>query len=120
VTDEGGPKPAERDAAEAAFEQAKADVAPALPSVDFSGFVLSLSHSALIHLGDAPNPADGKLSTDLEMARHTIDLLGMLAEKTQNNLTGGEETILGQSLYDLRMRYVEVAKATAGRAKKSE
>jgi hypothetical protein len=119
VTDEAGPNPADRDAAEAAFEQAKAGGAPALPSVDFAGFVLSLSHSALIHLGDAPNPADGRVAVDLTMARHSIDLLAMLSEKTQNNLTGSEETILGQALYDLRMRYVEVARAAAGGSKKS-
>jgi hypothetical protein len=53
------------------------------------------------------------------MARHTIDLLAMLAEKTQNNLSGEEERVLGHALYDLRMRYVEVAKASGGEAKKS-
>jgi hypothetical protein len=120
VTEEAGPKPADRDAAEALFERAKATDAPALPSIDFSGLVLSLSHSALIHLGDAPNPADGKVAVDLAMARHSIDLLSLLSEKTQNNLTGAEEHILGQALYDLRMRYVEVAKTVAGGGKPSQ
>lgn len=114
-----GPNSAERDAAEAAFEQAKVGAAPGLPQMDFSNFVLSLSHSALIHLGDAPNPADGATSVDLVMARHTIDLLAMLADKTQNNLNGEEERVLGHALYDLRMRYVEVARAAGGEAKKS-
>ncbi len=116
---DAGPNSAERDAAEAAFEQAKASTPQGLPNMDFSNFVLSLSHSALIHLGDAPNPADGKITVDLVMARHTIDLLAMLSEKTQNNLNGEEERILGHALYDLRMRYVEVAKSAGGEAKKS-
>jgi len=46
------------------------------------------------------------------MARQTIDLLTVLQEKTKNNLTGEEERMLDQALYDLRLRYVEVAKAT--------
>jgi hypothetical protein len=119
VSGDTGPNSAERDAAEAAFDQAKVDAAPGLPHMDFSNFVLSLSHSALIHLGDAPNPGDGETNVDLVMARHTIDLLAMLAEKTQNNLSGEEERVLGHALYDLRMRYVEVAKASGGEAKKS-
>jgi hypothetical protein len=107
---DSGPDSKQRDAAESAFERAKPSEAQALPGMDFSGFVLSLSHSALIHLGDAPNPGDGKVSVDLAMARHTIDLLALLHDKTQNNLSGEEEHILTQALYDLRMRYVEVVK----------
>lgn len=120
MTGEGGPNSAARDAAEAAFERAKSDDSRTLPSMDFTGFVLSLIHSTLIHLGDAANPADGKVAVDLSLARHTIDLLAVLSEKTQNNLSGEEEHILSQALYDLRMRYVEVAKAAAaGGATKS-
>jgi len=80
-----------------------------LPAVDFTTFVVSLSHSALLHLGDAPNPIDGKSEVDLPMARQTIDLLALLQEKTHGNLTGAEEQVLTQSLYDLRLRFVEVA-----------
>ena len=45
------------------------------------------------------------------MARQTIELLALLQEKTRNNLSGDEERVLEQGLYDLRMRYVEVAKS---------
>ena len=110
-----GPNETERSDAEAAFERAKGPEPAGLPSMDFSGFVLSLSHSALIHLGDAPNPADESVRVDLPMARHTIDLLAMLSEKTQGNLSGQEEHILEQALFDLRMRYVEVAKSKQGK-----
>ena len=81
-----------------------------LPGIDFSTFILSLSHSVLVHLGDAP-PLDGnKPKGNLPLARQTIDLLAILQEKTKNNLTGAEERLLDQALFDLRLRFVEVAK----------
>lgn len=80
-----------------------------LPAVDFTTFVLSLSHSALLHLGDAPHPNGLKSEVDLPMARQTIDLLALIQEKTHGNLTGAEEQMLTQALYDLRLRFVEVS-----------
>ena len=80
-----------------------------LPAVDFTTFVLSLSHSALLHLGDAPHPNGGTSEVDLPMARQTIDLLALIQEKTHGNLTGAEEQMLTQALYDLRLRFVEVS-----------
>ena len=80
-----------------------------LPAVDFTTFVLSLSHSVLLHLGDAPHPTEDKLPLDLPMARQTIDLLALIQEKTHGNLTGAEEQVLSQALHDLRLRFVEVA-----------
>jgi hypothetical protein len=84
--------------------------AESLPAIDFATFVLSLSHSALVHLGDAPDPSGGAVSANPLLARQTIDLLLLLQEKTTGNLTGEEERLLDQILYDLRMRYVEVTK----------
>lgn len=81
-----------------------------LPSIDFATFVLSLSHSALVHLGDAPDPTGTSPAPNLPLASQTIDLLGLLEEKTRGNLTGQEERILSQTLYDLRMRFIEVSK----------
>jgi hypothetical protein len=80
-----------------------------LPAIDFSTFVLSLSHSALVHLGDAPSP-EGEKGQSLALARQTIDLLAILQEKTKNNLTGEEERLLDQALFDLRLRFVEVSR----------
>ncbi len=82
-----------------------------LPGIDFSTFVLSLSHSALVHLGDAPSP-EGHEEQNLPLARQTIDLLAILQEKTKNNLTGEEERLLDQALLDLRLRFVEVSRRT--------
>jgi uncharacterized protein DUF1844 len=84
--------------------------ADALPAIDFATFVLSLSHSALVHLGDAPDPSGGAASANPLLARQTIDLLLLLQEKTTGNLTGEEERLLDQILYDLRMRYIEVTR----------
>lgn len=79
-----------------------------LPRLDFSTFVLSIIGSAYVHLGDAPGP-DGASQANLLLAQQDIDLLELLHDKTQGNLSGDEERLLSQALYDLRMRYVEVA-----------
>ncbi len=81
-----------------------------LPRTDFSTFVLSLSHSAFVHLGDAPSPDGAARTPNLVLARQTIDLLEILSDKTKGNLTGQEERLLEHVLYELRMRFVEVAK----------
>ena len=92
-------------------DERPASVPDDLPAVDFTTFVLSLSHSARLHLGDAPDPVTGKSDVDLPMARHSIDLLAMLQEKTHGNLTGAEEQVLTQELDDLRVRFVEVSRS---------
>lgn len=81
-----------------------------LPTVTFSTFVLSLSSSALVHLGEVPDPQNGELTEDLLAAKHTIDVLGMLKEKTGNNLDPEEERLIDGLLYELRMKYVIKAK----------
>ena len=81
-----------------------------LPSIDFPTFVLSLSHSALMHLGEAPHPDTNRTEKNLPLARQTIDLIALLEEKTKGNLSGDEERLIHQVLYDLRMRYVELSK----------
>ncbi len=81
-----------------------------LPHVDFATFILSLSHSALMHLGEAPDPETGGIERNLPLARQTIDLIAMLEEKTRGNLVGDEERLVGQILFDLRMRFVEQSK----------
>lgn len=84
-----------------------------LPVIDFSTFVLSLSHSALMHLGEAPHPETNEVHASLPLARQTIDLIALLEEKTKGNLSGDEERLLGQVLFDLRMRFVERSKESA-------
>ncbi|MEW6386073.1 MAG: DUF1844 domain-containing protein [Thermodesulfobacteriota bacterium] len=78
-----------------------------LPEVTFSSFLLSLSSSAFVNLGDMPDPATGQTQKNLPLAKQTIDLLGLLREKTRNNLAPDEEHLFDHLLYDLRMRYIK-------------
>ena len=82
----------------------------ALPvSMTFGTFVLSLSTSALVLLGEARDPGSDKDSSpNLPLARQTIDVLEMLSEKTRGNLDPEEEKLLAAILHDLRMRYVRI------------
>jgi len=80
-----------------------------LPEITFSSFLFSLSTSAFVHLGALPDPVSGKTDRNLLIAKQTIDLLGLLREKTRNNLTREEEDLFDHLLYDLRMRYIREA-----------
>jgi hypothetical protein len=78
-----------------------------LPEVSMATFVFSLSSSALVHLGEIPEPETNLTRVDLVIAKQIIDTLGMLQEKTKGNLSSDEENLLRSVLYDLRMRYVQ-------------
>ncbi len=78
-----------------------------LPRIDFSSFILSLYSSGLVQLGSMEDPSTGEKTKNLEMAKHTIDMIAMLQEKTSGNLTGDEEKLLSALLSELRMAYVE-------------
>lgn len=80
-----------------------------LPKVDFFTFVLSLSSSALMHLGEIAEQEGGEPSVNLPMAKHTIDILAMLEQKTRGNLTPDEEKVLRDFLFEVRMKYVQKA-----------
>jgi len=82
-----------------------------LPPPTFSTLVTLFSTQAMVALGLLANPATGKAEPQLELARHFIDMLGVLEEKTQRNLTGREHDLLETTLHQLRMTYVEVAKS---------
>ncbi|MEE8429989.1 MAG: DUF1844 domain-containing protein [Candidatus Desulfatibia sp.] len=78
-----------------------------LPEINFATFIFSLNSSVLAHLGIIDDPASGKKVKNLALAKQTIDILGMLEEKTRGNLTEDEESMLKNILYDLRMIYVK-------------
>ena len=88
-------------------KEPKKETRAELPEVTFSTFVLSLSSSALFHLGEIPEPGTGAKNEDLALAKQTIDILGMLEEKTRGNLTRDEKNLLSSILYDLRMHYIK-------------
>ncbi len=75
--------------------------------LDFSNFVLSLNASALIHLGDIPDPQSRERSVNLPAAKHTIEILEIIKSKTVGNLDGEEQKLLDDVLYNLRMKYVK-------------
>jgi hypothetical protein len=84
------------------------DSAP--PSIDFNTFILSLSTSALIHLGKLPGGEDDSV-VNLAHAKQSIDCIALLEKKTRGNLTGEEERLVAEVLYDLRLRFVAAKKA---------
>lgn len=89
----------------AAPEEDKTDYQ--LPKINFATFIFSLNSSVLVQLGLIDDPAAGKKTKNLPLAKQTIDILGMLEEKTRGNLTKDEENMLKNILYDLRMIYVK-------------
>ena len=100
---------AARQAAAAAGQETTAEAPKDMPvpEITFTSFLISLGSSAFIHLGDIPDPATGEVKKDVPLAKQTIDLLGLLREKTRNNLLEEEEKLFEHLLYDLRMRYVK-------------
>ena len=82
------------------------------PPIDFSTFVLSLASSAAYHMGGFQDPVSGKTSINLELASQSIDILAMLEEKTRGNLADEETNLISHTLYDLRMKFVEVSKGS--------
>lgn len=81
-----------------------------LPELDFSGFIISLGTSALINLGQMPDPDTQEMREDFTGARQTIDILALLSQKTQGNLTEEEASLLQKLLLDLRLIYVNKTK----------
>jgi len=80
---------------------------PPLPEVTFSSLIFSLSSTAFLHLGEIPDPGTGEKRKDLPLAKHVIDTIGMLKEKTEGNLTRDEKQLVDNILTDLRLRYVK-------------
>ncbi len=75
--------------------------------VNFVNFIISLSSSALVYLGEMPEPSTGRFDKNLSLAKHAIDTLDMIKEKTKGNLTEEEEKLLTQVLADLKLKYVK-------------
>jgi hypothetical protein len=89
-------------AANAATEQEL----PPRPPIDFPSYLLSYYTQGLVLLGEVPNPYTNKKEEDVEAARHTIDILTMLEQKTKGNLTKEEQQLLETVLYELRMKFM--------------
>ncbi len=82
----------------------------AIPQASFSNFILSLNAQALVFLGALPHPESNKIEANILLAKHTIDILEILKEKTKGNLTQEEQNLLDEVLFRLKLIYVEVQK----------
>src|SRR5689334_1673291 len=85
----------------------------ALPPATFTFLVLSLRAQTEMQLGLMHFGEEEKPEPDLQLARHSIDLLGVLQEKTKGNLSLEEQRLLENSLTELRFRYVQVSDEAA-------
>jgi Domain of unknown function (DUF1844) len=83
---------------------------PKFPEATFEHLVQMLSTQAMIALGVIPHPGTNKPEVQLPLARHMIDLLGLVETKTAGNLTPAETAFLAGYLHSLRMGYVEATK----------
>jgi len=83
-----------------------------MPPADFRALVGSLATQAIMYLGGIPDP-DGRAIVAPEYAKHYIDLLGVLEEKTKGNLTDEESQELTSVLHELRLRFVEIVQGVA-------
>ncbi len=87
-----------------------------LPPADFLHFISGMAAQVLMQLGAIENPLAGEKALDLAAARYSIDILQMFEEKTKGNLTPDETKYLSSALHDLRMRFVEAATGSGGKA----
>jgi hypothetical protein len=78
------------------------------PPLSFSSFVFSLGTSSLMLMGESLDPQQPAPPVNLPQAKEIIDILSMLEEKTKNNLSPDEASVLGDMLYTLRMKYVSL------------
>ena len=82
------------------------------PTVDFSMLAQSIAFSALHHLGLMTEPESGRASErNLPLARHNIEILELLEEKTRGNLSAEESKLIANLLYEVRMHFVEATKS---------
>ncbi len=103
----------ERLASEAA--EAGSAAGPAgLPQPDFAGLVNVLAMQALVSLGGMRGPGGQPYPANPEIAKYHIDLLEVLADKTKASLTPEEKRLIDLTLYELRMRYVQVVGSATG------
>lgn len=79
--------------------------------MDFSAFILSLNASSLIHLGEIPDPESRSRSVNIPAAKHTIEILEIIKDKTTGNLDKDEDQLLDDIIYTLRLKFLQHAKA---------
>lgn len=93
------------------------DIPGAQDPASFINFLSTLATNAAAALGAMPHPVTGQRTLDLDSGKYWLDVLGMLREKTRNNLHPQEARLLDELLGDLRMQYVRLVRATEERLK---
>ncbi len=99
-----------RDSASSQTEAPAQNRTQPLPPASLSMLVTSLGSQALASMGLLPNEDGQTLPVNLDFAKHFIDLLGVVEEKTKGNLQPEESHQVQETLYQLRMTFVEVKK----------
>lgn len=84
-----------------------------MPPADFKTLISTMVTQAMMALGAIPDPQTGQRYVILDLARHHIDMLGVLEEKTKGNRDEEEEQMITQTLHELRLYYVQISKAAA-------
>ena len=87
-----------------------------LPAASFATLVSSIMTQVLFALGGMEDPKTKRRYVDLDLAKHHIDTLRVLEEKTRGNLTDEEKRMLDRALYETRMQYVQMAQRVTGTA----
>lgn len=118
VVDEDWKNQAQKEKEKLADETGGAGPAPAggrrLPPASFSTLVSGIVTQILFALGAIQDPQTGRRYLDIELAKHHIDTLTLLEEKTKNNLAPEEKKLLDNALYEVRMAYVRAAQGGRG------
>lgn len=92
------------------------DVPDSSDPASFVNFIMSIASNAASAVGMMEHPVTHQREVDLELAKHWIDVLGMLQQKTRGNLTSQEQQILEGLLSDLRMQYVSLTHSPQAKA----
>lgn len=85
-----------------------------MPPANFETLISTMVTQALFYMGGIPDPRSGQRIQNLDLARHNIDMLTVLEEKTKGNLTEEEAGMLANATYELRTRYIQLAGASRG------
>ncbi|MBI4607231.1 MAG: DUF1844 domain-containing protein [Planctomycetes bacterium] len=114
--DESWKEKARREKEKLAEMEAQAAMREQLPPASFLGIIEDIALRAMLSLGQMRDPATGEVYIDLEGARYTIDLLAVLEQKTRGNLEPNEERALKDLIQNLRLVFVQVARALSSAA----
>lgn len=102
--------PSGREAAPPSPEDIDVQAQGEMPPADFATYVIMLANTIMMLLGQVPDPVTQQRRLDLAQAKHTIDILMMLEQKTKGNLTAEEEHLLQEVLPQLQMAYVSTSR----------